>query len=170
FEKRPWLSDLRGRFRCHGHDHSKPPAVRLVQVGKISGQSGKRADAVMRDLPDAYIKAAKKKIQAEPPEPKIKDGKPVEVFTYFFYVPGHPNGLASYLFHRSTTRLRDVCYLQDLFTAESARGRGVRRHLIEAVYQAARNAGSSRVYWHTQVTNQAGRALYEKVANHSGFI
>jgi len=45
----------------------------------------------MRDLPDAYIKAAKKKIQAEPPEPKIKDGKPVEVFTYFFYVPGHPN-------------------------------------------------------------------------------
>jgi len=83
---------------------------------------------------------------------------------------GHLIGLAHYLFHRSTTRLRDVCYLQDLFTAESARGRGVGRHLIEAVYQAARNAGSSRVYWHTQVTNQAGRALYEKVANHSGFI
>ncbi len=45
--------------------NSKPPAVRLIQVGKISGQSGKSADAVMRDLPDAYIKAAKKKIQAE---------------------------------------------------------------------------------------------------------
>ena len=71
--------------------NSKPPAVRLVQVGKISGQSGKSADAAMRDLPDAYIKAAKKKIQAEPPKPKMKDGKPVEVFTYFFYVPGHPN-------------------------------------------------------------------------------
>src|SRR5262245_5694809 len=28
---------------------------------------------------------------AEPPKPKMKDGKPVEVFTYFFYVPGHPN-------------------------------------------------------------------------------
>src|SRR5881392_3155746 len=52
---------------------------------------------------------------------------------------GHLIGLAHYLFHRSTTRLRDVCYLQDLFTAESARGRGVGRHLIEAVYQAARN-------------------------------
>ena len=71
--------------------NSKPPAVRLVQVGKISGQSGKSADAVMRDLPDAYIKAAKKKILAEPPKPQMKDGKPVEVFTYFFYVPGHPN-------------------------------------------------------------------------------
>jgi hypothetical protein len=71
--------------------NSRPPAVRLVQVGKISGQSGKSADAVMRDLPDAYIQAAKKKIQAEPPKPEMKDGKPVEVFTYFFYVPGHPN-------------------------------------------------------------------------------
>jgi hypothetical protein len=71
--------------------NSKPPAVRLVQVGKVSGQSGKSADAVMRDLPDAYIKAAKKKIQAEPPKPQMKDGKPVEVFTYFFYIPGHPN-------------------------------------------------------------------------------
>ena len=71
--------------------NSRPPAVRLVQVGKISKRPGKSADAVMRDLPDTYIKAAKKKIQAEPPEPKMKDGKPVEVFTYFFYVPGHPN-------------------------------------------------------------------------------
>ena len=71
--------------------NSKPPAVRLVQVGKISGQSGKSADAVMSDLPDAYIKAAKTKIQAEPPKPKMKDGKPFEVFTYFFYVPDHPN-------------------------------------------------------------------------------
>jgi hypothetical protein len=67
------------------------PEVRLVQVGKIHGQPGKSADAMTRDLPDAWIKAAKKKIQAEPPKPKMKDGKPVEVFTYFFYVPEHPN-------------------------------------------------------------------------------
>ena len=42
----------------------------------------------MRDIPEAYVKAAKKKIQAEPPEPKMKDGKPVEVFMYFFYFQG----------------------------------------------------------------------------------
>jgi ribosomal protein S18 acetylase RimI-like enzyme len=42
--------------------------------------------------------------------------------------------------------------------------------LILAVYEAARAAGSSRVYWHTQVTNEAGRALYDKVARHQGFI
>ena len=79
-------------------------------------------------------------------------------------------GLAHYLYHRSTTRLRDVCYLQDLFTAPSRRGLGIGRLLIHAVYDAARAAGCSRVYWQTQVTNQAGRALYDKVAEHRGFI
>jgi GNAT superfamily N-acetyltransferase len=79
-------------------------------------------------------------------------------------------GLVHYLFHRSTTRLTDVCYLQDLFTAEEARGRGVGRQLILAVYQAASVAGSSRVYWQTKVTNAPGRALYDKVAEHQGFI
>jgi hypothetical protein len=43
------------------------------------------------NVPDAWIEAAKKKILAEPPKPQMKDGKPVEVFTYFFYVPEHPN-------------------------------------------------------------------------------
>jgi GNAT superfamily N-acetyltransferase len=83
---------------------------------------------------------------------------------------GRVVGLAHFLFHRSTTRLNDVCYLQDLFTTEQLRGVGVGRLLIQAVYEAARQAGSSRVYWQTQSSNQAGRALYEKVARHLGFI
>lgn len=83
---------------------------------------------------------------------------------------GNVVGLAHYIFHRSTTRLNDVCYMQDLFTAERMRGQGVGRHLIEAVYEAARTAGSSRVYWQTLNTNQSGRALYDKVAKHIGFI
>jgi GNAT superfamily N-acetyltransferase len=74
------------------------------------------------------------------------------------------------LFHRSTTRLHDVCYLQDLFTAPSHRGRRIAQQLIEAVYAAARSAGSSRVYWTTQIGNASGRALYDKVASHTGFI
>ena len=79
-------------------------------------------------------------------------------------------GLAHYIFHRSTTRLHDVCYLQDLFTAPDRRGLGVGRQLIEAVYDKARAAGSSRVYWQTHADNAAGRALYDKVARHLGFI
>ena len=83
---------------------------------------------------------------------------------------GHLLGLAHYIFHRSTTRLRDICYLQDLYTAEPARGRGIGRRLVEAVYDIARGHGCTRVYWQTQVTNTAGRALYDKVAGHFGFI
>ena len=83
---------------------------------------------------------------------------------------GRVSGIAHYLFHRSTTRLTDVCYLQDLFTVEEARGRGVGRQLIQAVYKAAGVAGSSRVYWQTKVSNAPGRALYDKVAEHQGFI
>jgi GNAT superfamily N-acetyltransferase len=36
-------------------------------------------------------------------------------------------GLAHYLFHRNTIQLAPTCYLQDLFTTEDARGRGVGR-------------------------------------------
>lgn len=79
-------------------------------------------------------------------------------------------GLTHYLYHRSTTRIELTCYLQDLFTTPEARGRGVGRALIEAVYAAAREAGVKRVYWQTHTTNAAGRALYDKVAQHLGFI
>jgi hypothetical protein len=63
---------------------SRPPAVRLVEVGTPKGSPE-------INLPDAWVKAAKKRIQAVPREPKMKDGKPVEVFTYCFYVPERPN-------------------------------------------------------------------------------
>jgi GNAT superfamily N-acetyltransferase len=79
-------------------------------------------------------------------------------------------GLVHYPYHRSTTRLRDVCYLQDLFTVPELRGQGIGRRLILGVYDAARAAGCSRVYWQTQATNRPGRALYDKVAHHHGFI
>jgi GNAT superfamily N-acetyltransferase len=79
-------------------------------------------------------------------------------------------GLTHYILHRSTTRLTDVCYLQDLFTLPRLRGQGIGRALIQAVYAAATAAGCSRVYWQTQVTNAAGRVLYDKVARHEGFI
>lgn len=79
-------------------------------------------------------------------------------------------GLAHYLFHRSTTRIELTCYLQDLFTAEAARGQGVGRALIQGVYQQAKAAGVKRVYWQTNEANSAGRLLYDKVAEHRGFI
>jgi GNAT superfamily N-acetyltransferase len=79
-------------------------------------------------------------------------------------------GLTHYLFHRSTTLIEPTCYLQDLFTNEAARGKGVGRALIAGVYEQARRAGSSRVYWQTHETNQTAMLLYDKVAERSGFV
>ncbi len=79
-------------------------------------------------------------------------------------------GLAHYLFHRSTIMLAPTCYLQDLFTAVTQRGKGVGKALISAVYDEARAAGISRVYWHTHDTNQTARQLYDQLAENSGFI
>jgi GNAT superfamily N-acetyltransferase len=79
-------------------------------------------------------------------------------------------GLVHFLYHRSTTRLHDVCYLQDLFTVEHLRGKGIGRKLILAVYEAATEAGCSRVYWQTHTSNGKGRALYDQVGEHKGFI
>ncbi|MDE1893765.1 MAG: GNAT family N-acetyltransferase [Xanthomonadaceae bacterium] len=79
-------------------------------------------------------------------------------------------GLAHFLFHRSTTQLGLSCYLQDLFTAPDARGRGVGHALIEAVYRRAGEAGSPRVYWQTHETNGSAMRLYDQVAERSGFV
>ena len=79
-------------------------------------------------------------------------------------------GLTHYLFHRSTTLLAPICYLQDLFTVPERRRTGVGRALIEAVYRRAEQAGSARVYWQTHETNLLARRLYDQVAERSGFI
>jgi GNAT superfamily N-acetyltransferase len=77
---------------------------------------------------------------------------------------GYLVGLAHLIFHRNTGTIGPVCYLQDLFTAEAARGAGVGRALIEGVYAAAAQAGAERVYWQTQHSNTVAMALYDKLA------
>lgn len=92
------------------------------------------------------------------------------VFALVAEARGKLVGLTHYLFHRSTTRIELTCYLQDLFTVPAERGRGIGRALIEGVYEQAKRAGLTRVYWQTHVSNEAGRLLYDKVAAHLGFI
>jgi GNAT superfamily N-acetyltransferase len=78
-------------------------------------------------------------------------------------------GLTHYLFHRSTTSIEPVCYLQDLFTSEASRGKGVGRALIEAVYLYAKAAHAGKVYWLTHETNTTAMMLYDKVSTKTGF-
>jgi GNAT superfamily N-acetyltransferase len=92
------------------------------------------------------------------------------VFALVAEQDGQLVGLVHFLFHRSTTRIEPVCYLQDLFTSSEARGQGVGRALIEGVHAQARDAGAKRVYWQTREDNVAARRLYDQVARHLGFI
>lgn len=78
-------------------------------------------------------------------------------------------GIAHYLFHAQTWSA-DVCYLQDLFTAEAARGQGVATALIGAVAAAARGHGAGKLYWLTKKDNVRARALYERIARFKGFL
>ncbi|MEQ8354742.1 MAG: GNAT family N-acetyltransferase [Kiloniellaceae bacterium] len=79
-------------------------------------------------------------------------------------------GFTHYLFHRNTNSVAPVCYLEDLFTVEAARGRGAGRALIEGVAAAAGAAGVTQVYWLTQESNATARRLYDQVAKKSDFL
>ena len=79
-------------------------------------------------------------------------------------------GLTHYMFHRHGWKIEEVCYLQDLYADPAARGLGVGRALIEAVYAAADAAGAPSVYWLTQDFNTTARKLYDCIATLTPFI
>lgn len=86
------------------------------------------------------------------------------------YVDGTLTGIVQYLLHRSTWTVGNYCYLQDLFVKDTARGLGLGRALIEAVYADAKARGASRVHWLTHETNAQARLLYDRIAERPGFI
>jgi len=79
-------------------------------------------------------------------------------------------GFVHYLFHPVTWAVAPRCYLEDLFTAREARGKGAGRKLIEAVTDAATKLGSDQVYWLTEDYNKRAQYLYDKVAQKTPFI
>ena len=79
-------------------------------------------------------------------------------------------GLVHYLSHNNFWKPGATCYLQDLFTMPAARGKGVARALMQAVFDAATKQGIPDVYWLTAETNYAGRKLYDRVGVKTPFI
>jgi GNAT superfamily N-acetyltransferase len=83
---------------------------------------------------------------------------------------GRPVGLANLVFHPSTWALGDYCYLEDLFVDPAARRSGIARALIAATYAEADRREAAKTYWQTQEGNREGRALYDQVAERSGYL
>ncbi len=79
-------------------------------------------------------------------------------------------GLVHSIAHLHGWRLEPTTYLQDLFTAPAARGKGVAKALIDAVYADADAQGRPTVYWLTQTGNDQARALYDKIALPTDFM
>jgi GNAT superfamily N-acetyltransferase len=79
-------------------------------------------------------------------------------------------GIAHALFHRSTWSPTFYCYLEDLFVDPGARGQGVGRALIEAVYREADANGCTRTCWATKSNNTVARRLYDGLATLSPFV
>lgn len=83
---------------------------------------------------------------------------------------GAPVGFVHYIFHAHNWHLADVCYLQDLYVQDNARGCGAGKALIEAVYKTADDEGASNVYWTTQESNTTARRLYDYIGEKTSFI
>jgi GNAT superfamily N-acetyltransferase len=79
-------------------------------------------------------------------------------------------GIVHTIQHRHCWKIEKVIYLQDLFTAPAARGKGVARALIERVYAYGDSIGAPHVHWLTAEDNYKGRMLYDKVGKRGPFI
>jgi GNAT superfamily N-acetyltransferase len=79
-------------------------------------------------------------------------------------------GMMHLIYHRSTWTTGNYCYLQDLFVADNARGRGVGRALIEHVFADARRNRAARVHWLTHESNNNAMQLYDRIVDRSGFV
>jgi len=83
---------------------------------------------------------------------------------------GEVVGIAHFHYQISTWSDTSHCYLEDLYVAEDARGKGVASALIAAVEDLAIQNKSSELFWITKESNTVARKLYERVATLSDFV
>ena len=83
---------------------------------------------------------------------------------------GTPVGFAIHLHHPSTWVAGEDCYLEDLFLAPEARGKGLGRALIDDLIALARARGWHRLYWHTDEGNTTARKLYDSYVQTDGHL
>lgn len=64
---------------------------------------------------------------------------------------------------RSSWNTAPIVYLEDLFVADTARGSGAGRALMEAGMKRAKDAGFCKYYWQTDTGNTTARYLYDNM-------
>ena len=76
---------------------------------------------------------------------------------------GTPIGFATVFWTWSTTIASRIAIMNDLFVAETVRGRRVGEALIAACRDLAREHGAARLEWQTALDNHSGQKLYDRV-------
>ena len=89
---REWLRDpnLRVYSVIFAIVIGRDSSLQSFRVAKVTDPKSGSTRAVPVDVPDEYLKAARRKVEAKGYQPKFKDGEPVEFFTYVFYLPSQP--------------------------------------------------------------------------------
>jgi hypothetical protein len=64
--------------------------ILTFHVSKVTDPKSGTIQAVEIRVPQSFIDAARKKAATKHYDQKLKDGNPVEFFTYYFYTPSHP--------------------------------------------------------------------------------
>ncbi|HVF85538.1 MAG TPA: GNAT family N-acetyltransferase [Abditibacteriaceae bacterium] len=72
-------------------------------------------------------------------------------------------GFATLYFPFSSVRARSVCLMNDLFTTEGARGKGVGRALVRHCHSYARSHDFPTLMWNTEQNNHAAQRLYDRL-------
>lgn len=98
----------------------------------------------------------------------ITPNEPINAFV--IYDGDEMVGFVHYVFHVSTWAKNNYCYLEDLFVAAEARGKGHAKTLIYAVRDAAKANNSERLYWVTGESNPVAQALYNKMAEKTEYF
>lgn len=84
-------------------------------------------------------------------------------------IDGTVVGFSLSVLHEGTWSQAPTCYLEDLFVAPEARGKGVGKGLIQDLVDMGRVAGWARLYWMTRQNNPA-RKLYDSFVPADDFV
>ena len=70
-------------------------------------------------------------------------------------------GYACMYWHFSSTQAVETVLMNDLYVAETVRGEGIGRALIEACAEVARGRGAHHLQWSTAPDNRTAQRLYD---------
>lgn len=83
---------------------------------------------------------------------------------------GRPCGIVHFSFTPFAWTASPVCFLQDLYVDESARGSGAGRALVQGVYEAAQARGAANVFWLADAADERLLQFYRGIAVETPFV